>query len=94
MSKTADLGVVLLPASTGQCFVGRVVPGSPAALSRNVWVGDVVESINDRVLSLSTGQVVLPPPSSHMLPTPSHPTCSPPPHTPRTHHLTPEGARA
>jgi len=90
VSKTADLGVVLLPASTGQCFVGRVVPGSPAALSRNVWVGDVVESINDRVLSLSTGQVVLPPPS----PTRPPPTCSPHPHTPRTHHLTPEGARA
>ena len=39
-------------ASTGQCMVGKVVPESPAARSGLIWIGYVIESINDRVVTV------------------------------------------
>ena len=46
---------MLLAAATGQCMVGRVVPGSPAALGGAIWLGDVVESVNERAVPLGAG---------------------------------------
>eukprot|EP00964_Phaeocystis_antarctica_P052768 scaffold30921_cov58-Phaeocystis_antarctica.AAC.2 len=48
-------GLVLLTAATGQCMVGRVVPGSPAARGRNVWLGDLIESIDERTVPIGPG---------------------------------------
>ena len=48
-------GLVLLTAATGHCMVGRVVPGSPAARGRNVWLGDLIESVNERAVPIGPG---------------------------------------
>ena len=37
--------------------MGRVVPGSPAARGRNVWLGDLLESVDERAVPIGPGSV-------------------------------------